>query len=169
MAATLTATITLNTSGEYSSAAAPYYERIANLAKTLTLALTNGTSSNQADLLYEGSGTVDSTGSALDLAGSLTDPLGSTLTFVEVVAILIVNTETATTRNLLIGGAAANAFATPFADSSDKLSLGSGGILLLTSPVDGWAVTAGTGDQLKLAAGGAYTVGYAIVLIGRSA
>lgn len=54
------------------------------------------------------------------------------------------------------------------ANATDIVHVGPGGILILTSPVDGYAVTAATGDILKIDSGAA-TINYTIVIWGRSA
>lgn len=126
---------------------------------------TNGTGDEQADKLW----TTEYTQSAavtIDLAGSLTDIYGTTLTFTKIRAIVIKNLSTTTGFNLLVGGAASNAFSTPFADATDKVKVPPGGCLVLAAPLDGFAVTAGTGDQLKMDPGGSNQVNWEVQIIG---
>lgn len=133
--------------------------------KQITFSL--GTGANQADLVCQKSGTVNSTGSNVDLSGSLTDDFGATMSFVEIAVLMIENTSA--TDTLVVGGAATNGFATPFAAANDAIVLKPGGVLLLASGADpGYVVTASTGDQLKLAAG-TTSADYKLVAIGRSA
>lgn len=103
----------------------------------------------------------------LDMAGSLTNAIGSTVTFARIFAILIYASP-GNTNDVVVGGAASNAFATPFADSTDKIVLRPGGILLLTAPDStGYVVTAGTGDILLMAnSAGGTSVTYDIILLG---
>lgn len=95
----------------------------------------------------------------LDLAGGLVDVYGNTITFSAVKAILVRNKgmlvggEATPTRgeDLLVGGAAASAFASPFyGDGGARLLVRSGGVLLLCAPYDGYSVSPGTGDVLQV-------------------
>jgi len=132
--------------------------------------IANGTGLSQADLIFSDQRTISASGNEdLDLAGSLTDPLGSTLTFATVKAIYV-RASSDNTNNVEVKPAASNGFDGPFADASDTLAIPPGGTLLLTAPVSGWSVTAGTGDLLNIANSGAGTgVTYDIVIIGTSA
>lgn len=128
-----------------------------------------GTGTGYADLMYAGERTITASSSEnLDLAGGLTSPLGATLTFVKVKAILIV-ASTANTNSVQVGGAATNTFTGAFADATDIVSIPPGGTLLLVHPGAGWTVTASTGDILKVANSGATTgVTYKVIVIGTS-
>jgi len=100
----------------------------------------------------------------LDLAGSLTNAFGGTVTFAEVRWICIINTSSKATlggaetdAQIQIGGAAANDAPLFFADPSDKATLDAGPegedgsfMLWTNSGVTGWVVTAGTQDLLKI-------------------
>jgi hypothetical protein len=133
------------------------------------LQLTPGTGAGKADKLYAASRTIAaSTSENLDLAGGLTDPLGATLTFVKVKAILVI-ASSANTNNVVLGGAASNTFTGPFVDATDKVSVPPGGAVLLTHPGAGWTVTAATGDILTVAnSSSGTTVTYTVLLIGTS-
>ena len=130
--------------------------------------MTTGTSANQVDKVWSDSRTLAATSETLDLAGSLTDAFGSTVTFVKVRTILIHNTSTTTTEVLAIGGAAGTQFVNWVANSSDIVNIGPDGIFLLHSPIDGYAVGAGASDFLKIDAG-ADTITYEIIIWGTSA
>jgi len=130
--------------------------------------LTDGTTTDKADLLFHDERTLVGTSESLDLAGSLVDPFGNTLTFVEIVGIGIQVVTRTAGYILKVGGAGANDFINWVANATDIVQVGAGGQFLLTAPVDGYAVTAGTGDLLKIDSG-ANTIVYRIVLIGRSA
>lgn len=140
-------------------------------------ALAGGTADNQADLLWHDQRTVTlaTVTDDIDLAGALTDPFGQTVTFVKIRALLIYNRETTTGENLLIGGAGAanNAWATLFnGDQDAKITLAPTGVLLLTAPVDGYSVTAGSQDILRVVHDGTTTGGdivYDIVVAGTTA
>lgn len=140
----------------------------ANLAVEKSISLANGTAANQSDLLYQASRQLIATSEDLDLAGVLLDAFGSALTFIEVTGLYIENTNTTPGAVLTVGGAAASGFISPFGAATDKIKVGPGGVLLLSSPVDGYAVTAGTFDKLKVDAGAA-TITYKLGILGRSA
>lgn len=133
------------------------------------LSLVHGTSANQADLVWSDSGSVASgTPVTVDLRGSLTSILdGGAVSFVEVVGLYIKNKSTTTSQNLQIGGGS-NPWITHLGASGDVIVLGPGGRLLLESPLDGYAVTAGTGDILQIASSSG-TISYDVVIYGRSA
>lgn len=158
--------------GYYGMGAASFtQETLQTLRSATRRAFTFGTSSNQANLVYIGTGSVTSSGTSIDLAGSLTDQFGNTLTFAEVNALLIFNNNLTAGENLLVGGAASNAVSTLFSNTNDVLVIGASGFLSLVNPLDpGYAITAGTADILKLASGGAgYNITYELAVIGRSA
>jgi hypothetical protein len=140
-------------------------------AKRAAALLTTGTSADQADLVFADTRTLAASATEnLDLAGSLVDAFGNTLTFVEVCAILIVASD-ANTNDVVVGGAASNAFSGIFGDATDKLVVKPGGMALIAAPVNpAYAVVAATGDILKVAnSAGGTGVTYDIVIIGRSA
>lgn len=166
---TLTTQIDVNVAAALASAL-----DLANAESTLKqkygFGLASGTGANQADKVFHDQRTLAASASEeLDLAGGLTDALGAALTFVKVKA-LIVKAAAGNTNDVVVGGAAANGFATPFADASDKVNVKPGGILALVAPGAGYTVTAGTGDLLKIAnSAGGSGVTYDIIVIGTSA
>lgn len=135
----------------------------------ISQAFANGTGNNQADLIFHDKRTLaDGASENLDLSGSLTDVFGSTLTFAKIKAIIIQNLST--TQILTVGGAAANALINWVADATDKINIPPGGAFCIMAPLAGFAVTAGTGDILKIANGGAGDpADYNIWIIGTSA
>jgi hypothetical protein len=146
---------------------------VANAAQEINLRrgldVTPGTGSGQADLLFMDTRTLAASGTEdLDLAGGLTDAFGATLTHVEVVALMI-SAAAGNTNNVLVGGAASNAWAALFGASNDVLVLKPGATAMVFCDA-GYAVTAGTGDLLKIAnSAGSTGVTYTIAVIGRSA
>lgn len=133
------------------------------------LYLEPGTSSGQADTFFEDTRTISASSSEnLDLAASLTDRFGNTLTFVKVKAILVY-AASGNTNSVNVGGAASNGFTAPFADTTDIISVKPDGVFLWTYPT-GSTVTASTGDILKVANSSSGTsVTYTILIIGTSA
>jgi len=132
--------------------------------------VTDGTGSSQADIVFRDQRTLAaSTSENLDLAGDLTDAYGTTLTFVDV-KMLYVSAASTNGANIVVGGAASNAFVGAFADATDKVNLPASAWLKWVNPIDGYAVTAGTGDILKIEnSDGAATATYDIVIVGTSA
>lgn len=104
----------------------------------------------------------------LDLAGSLTNFFGETITFARIKAISIELLTTTTSTSIEVGGAAANQFVGPFGAANDTVEVLNGGALAMFSAgATGWTVTAGTGDQLKILNNdGANTATYRITLYG---
>jgi hypothetical protein len=132
--------------------------------------LSSGTGLDQGDLLWSDERILSATSENIDLAGGgLSDGLGSALAFVKVKGIYIRNMATTAGYNLLVGGAATNAFINWVGDATDIVNVGPGGALLLYNPsAAGYAVTAATGDILKIDSG-ANAITYRIVIIGTSA
>ena len=145
----------------------------------LTKVLTSGIGSDQASSMFNDRRIITPSTSLdlLDLSGGLVDVFGNTLVFTTIKVMLIRNlgirdgsgghTETAG-EDLLIGQAVSNPWITWVADDADaQVRVDSGGVLLLSSPLDGFAVTAGTGDILQIEhIGSVGDIEYDIVLIG---
>ena len=122
---------------------------------------------NKADLLFSDNRTLSASASEnLDLAGVLADAFGGSIVAAEIVAIYI-NAAAGNTNSIVVGGAASNPFLGPLG-ATGTYTIKPGERYIATSQ-SGWAVTAGTGDLLKILNGGAGTsVSYDIVLIGRT-
>lgn len=132
--------------------------------------LTSGTGDYQVDLLWHDQRTLAATSEELDLAGSLADAFGDTLTFVEVVALVIANRATTAGHNLIVGGASSAAWAALFGGSTHTVNVHASGVLAAFAPLDpAYVVTATSADKLKIDAGGENTVTYDILIAGRSA
>ena len=131
------------------------------------IALEDGTATDKADRMFTDERTLNTTSENLDLAGgSLIDAFGAGLTFVKVKAIMVI-ANASNPANIQVGGAASNGFVGPFADATDKIVVKPGGVFLWACPGAGAAVTASTGDILKVENLG--TGSYKIVIIGTSA
>lgn len=122
---------------------------------------------DQANLFFSDTRTLSASASeTLDLAGSLTDALGATFTAAEIL-LVFVRAAAANTNAVVIGNAASNGFAGPLSATGTYTVQPDEYYLAATKA--GWAVTAGTGDLLKIANGGGSTpVTYDIVIIGRT-
>lgn len=138
---------------------------------TYSKTLTNGTAANQADLLYAASGTIGTSATlSLDLAGTLDDFFGDTITMARVKVIYITITTDTSASSVNVGGNA-NAFDTFLGDASDEIIIRNGGNLTLTAPdATAYAVTASTGDILDITNNdGSNTATYQIAIVGASA
>jgi hypothetical protein len=139
--------------------------------QTISRDVANGTTAGKMDLLYSATRTLAASASEeLDLSGALADTLGNTCVFADVRMICVVAAST-NTNNVLVGGAASNQFINWVSDATDVIVIKPGGVLFLYAPTDpGYAVTAATGDLLKIANSGAGTgVTYDIYIGGTSA
>ena len=103
-----------------------------------------------------------------DLYGGLEDNFGETINFTTIRAFAIVNRNASTdTDGILNVGGGSNAWDTWLGDASDIVKVGPGGSLIIWNPsAAGFAVTATTGDILKVANSGAAAVEYQIAFIG---
>lgn len=136
-----------------------------------SLNLTTGTGANQADRLFTDTRTLAaSANESLDLAGSLVDALGVTLTMARV-KLLVIKAAASNVNNVIVGGVGANGWITGFGDATDKLVVRPGGFIILAAPdAVAYAVTAATADLLLIANSGAGTpVTYDIIVVGSSA
>jgi hypothetical protein len=130
----------------------------------------SGTGASQADKQWNDQRTIAASSTdSLDLAGSLTDPFGATLTFARIKGVLVY-AATANTNNVNVTRPASNG-APLFLAAGDGIPVRPGGLFLWMAPDStGVAVTGGTGDLLDIVNSGAGTsVTYDIVVIGASA
>ncbi|RBQ21621.1 hypothetical protein DP939_02610 [Spongiactinospora rosea] len=137
-----------------------------SLARQVTL--TDGAGLNQANRIWSDQRTLAASASEdIDLAGTLTDPFGATITLARVKA-LIVSAAVGNVNNVVLGNAAANGWVGPFGAAEHTLAVRPGGVLALLAPdATGYAVTAGTADLLHVANSGAGSgVTYQIVVVG---
>jgi len=138
-----------------------------------------GSGASEFDLVFHDTRIVAAAGNEeLDLAGSLTDGFGNTLTYANIKVLAIMNVSdqtlttpahTATAAIINIGGAAANTWDGPFNDSTDEIILGAGDMFIVTrKAAAGMAVTAGTGDLLRIEETATLEAAYRIALFGDS-
>lgn len=166
----LTTTVDLSVAGLYTKLL-DLQQANANVATRFGLALADGTAANQANRIWADRRTLAASATeTLDLAGVLVDAFGDALTFTRIKAI-IVSAALANTNNVVMGGAATNAFVGPFGAAAHTVQVRPGGMAVLGClDATAWPVTAGTGDLLQFANGGAGTpVTYDVILVGTSA
>lgn len=135
------------------------------------LSFANGVLANQADLLWTDNRTIAPSGTDdLDLAGTLADVFGQTVSFARVKGIIVVADPT-NTNDVVIGAAASNAFVGPFGSATHTMKVQPGNpFCIFAAGLTAWPVTPTTADLLRIANGGAGTsVTYDIAILGASA
>lgn len=121
------------------------------IAIAKSIDFTNGTGNNQMNKFWSSSqrSIAASSSENLDLAASLIDSFGNTLTFTIIKGIYIA-ASSSNTNNVNVGGAASNTFLF-LGDATDIVPVKPGGAFLWVAPKTGATVTAATGDILKVA------------------
>lgn len=136
------------------------------------VSLTDGTGAGQANRVFQDTRTLAASASEdLDLAGVLTGPDGAVITFARI-KLLAVVAAPGNANNVVVGGAASNAWLGPFGAAAHTIAVRPGEPKLICAAADAVAypVTAGTVDLLKIANSGAGTsVTYSILIVGSSA
>jgi hypothetical protein len=129
--------------------------------------LANGTGAAQASQVYQDTGTLAGSASTnIDLAGSLTNIFGTTITFTKIKLIALqADSANNVANNLQLSRGSSNGFVW-FLAASDGFYLAPGASFVWYDPV-GVTVTAATGDILTLTNGaGTNTITYRILIIG---
>lgn len=167
-ATTLRSTVQVNIKGELGESVGLASSSAPALLQR-TLILTNGTAASQADLVWSDRRTIAaSTTEDLDLAGGgLTDAFGNALTFARV-KVLAVYASGDNTNDVVLGG---DTNSLPFLSvKTTTTTIAPGGMAIFVDPsAAGYAVTAGTGDIVQAANGGAgSTVEYDVLIVGAS-
>lgn len=140
------------------------------ISLTQAVALLSGTGAGQADLIFTDTRAVTaSSNESLDLAGSLTDAYGATITFARIKAV-IVAAATGNTNDVQVSRPASNSVPL-FLAASDGIAVRPGGLFAWAcSDATGVVVTASTGDLLNFANSSSGTsVTYTVIIIGASA
>lgn len=139
-----------------------------NVEKILDFA--NGTAANQADILFMDRRSISAASNDdLDLAGVLQSFVGTTITTVEVCGIIIA-ADSANAGVLNVGGGT-NPWITMWLATGDGIKVGPGGVFMNVAPdANGLgAVTAGTGDILRVNNPSGSVATYEIIILGRTA
>lgn len=137
------------------------------LLQDFSATLSNGTGAGQASQMWSDTRQLAASASEnLDLAGSLVNAFGQTITFTKVKLILVrAKSTNNAANNVNVSRAASNGLPV-FLAASDGVPLAPGAIFLFFDPT-GVTVTGGTGDLLTVAnSAGTNTVDYDIVIIG---
>jgi hypothetical protein len=139
--------------------------------------IATGTGANQANQNYYAEGTLSSAATVdFDLAGSLSNAFGSTVTLTKIRAVGIYNVgaddgaggySVQASETLKVGGAGTNPITSLFDGSGTaKSPIHSGGWWFMASPGDGYTVSAGSADTLRITNAGTKTIQYRIVVMG---
>lgn len=166
----LTSTLAVSAFTEVTSASGLGTARIpAGLSRAVTLA--SGTGAGKADKAYTARRTLAASATEdLDLDGVLTDAFGATITFAKIKGLFIA-AAAANTNGVVVGAASSNAWAS-LLNTTGTITLRPGTALALVAGAadTGYAVTASTGDVLKVAnSAGGSPVTYDICIVGTSA
>lgn len=167
---TLTASVKLNVTAALSNALDIGTANF-TVNETFSQSFANGTGASQANQVWSDTRQIAASGNDdLDLAGGLTNALGTSLTFTSIKGIFVKAAAT-NTNNLIIGAEGSAVFGTFFGDDSDTLILPPGTFLGLCNPnADGYVVTATTGDMLRFTnSAGSTVVDYDVIFIGETA
>jgi hypothetical protein len=133
------------------------------------LDLSSGTGAGRADKIWTDQRTLAASATEdLDLAGSLTDVFGATITLATV-KVLYVKAAAANTNDVVIGGASATQWS-DLLGTTGTVTLKPGTIFLVAcTAADPWTVTGGSADLLKVANSAAgSSVTYDIAVLGAS-
>ncbi|AQZ67638.1 unnamed protein product [[Actinomadura] parvosata subsp. kistnae] len=133
------------------------------------IAFSEGAGAGAANMIWSDRRTVAASATdAIDLAGSLTGPFGTTLTFARI-KMLLVLAASGNTNNVNVVMPASNG-APLFLAAGDGIGVKPGGMFWWYDPsAAGVVVTGGTGDLLNLVNSGAGTsVTYDVVIVGAS-
>ena len=99
-----------------------------------------------------------------------TSTIRSAILFATIRAIIIHNKGTGVADILDVGAEGTNVFINWVGDATDKIRIGPGGLFFLWNPsAAGYAVTAGTGDKLRIKNNGTGDTVYQIILVGSTA
>jgi hypothetical protein len=129
-----------------------------------------GTGAAQADRIFADSRTLSASGTEnLDLAGTLTDAYGATITFARIKLVVFI-ADGGNTNDVQVTRPASNGTAL-FIAAGDGIALKPGAFFIWADPgATGFAVTAGTGDLLTVTnSAGTTGVTYSVIIIGASA
>ena len=126
------------------------------------LVFTSGNGSSQFDKVHSDIAAVTTD---YDVAGVVTDAQGATITMSKLGMVYAENRGT-TSGNLMYVGGDANSVPV-FGAAADFAKIGPQGFFLAVNPVDGWTVTAATGDVVEINHNSG-TYDHAVILAGRS-
>jgi hypothetical protein len=130
----------------------------------------NGSGEYQVNAFYSDTRSLAATNESFDFdlasgAGSIIDGFGTQLVFTKIKLLYVKNKSTTASQRLTLSGDFLTGVATsPLGGTAPTIVIGPGGIALLDSPIDGFAVTATTGDVLTIT--NTATFSYDIIILG---
>lgn len=164
MAETFSGTFKLSLNGTFSTDVNELSTVAQAFAYSKSQTFTNGTAADQANMVWSDQRTLGASPDDLDLAGSLTNAFGTTITFTSIKGI-IVYAASGNSGDLTIGGDGTAPLAEWTGATTDTVIVKPGGMFALINPeADGYAVTATTADILQVS--GTTSDVYDIILIG---
>lgn len=143
---------------------------INSLGFTRQFTLGSGTGANQADKIWHDERTLAASASEdLDLAGTLVDAFGVTITFARIKGVLVYASP-ANTNNVVVGNSASGIVGW-FGANTHSIAVRPGGLFAIFAPdATAYTVTPTSADLLHVANSGAGTsVTYDVVVVGASA
>jgi hypothetical protein len=164
----ISATIKASVSGAQSSALDMGTAQFA-FSLAANSSYSDGTGAGQVDLVFTDQRTLAASATEdLDLAGSLIDALGATITIAKLKFVMI-KAASGNTNDVVVSRPASNGVPL-FTAAGDSIAVKPGGVFLWVVPGAGVDVTAGTGDLITVTNSAAGTgVTYDVVLMGASA
>ncbi|WP_347242884.1 hypothetical protein [Thermogutta sp.] len=137
-----------------------------SLAQTIVKSLSDGEGQDKAQIHWHDERTLaESSNDDLDLAGGLETAFG-VAQFTKIKALAVWLTTTTTGYKLAVGGAGSNPITSLFTGSNDAIIVGNGGVLFLLAPGDGYTVTGGSADVLRIANLSSGAVTYRVYIAG---
>jgi hypothetical protein len=133
-----------------------------------TYNFTDGTGDDKAQQMFTDQRTLGASATEdIDMAGTLINAFGTTITFDNIKA-LVISAAAGNTNDVEVGGAGANGVISFFGDATDKVNVKPGGTIVLIAPdATGYDVTTGTADLLTITnSAGGTGVTYDIIVIG---
>lgn len=136
------------------------------VSRSISNTYDSGTAASQVDVTFARAFTLAAGGTNThDLVGVLVGAFGNTVTMAKVRAIQIENTNTVAGDTLTVGGGT-NPWIGAFAST---VKVGPSGFLAMSSPIDGFAVTASTGDIVTINNPSTHAITYVLSVAGTSA
>lgn len=139
---------------------------VGTLSKTYSKSWVDGTGAGKVQVIFSDTRTLAASGTEdLDLAGSLVNAFGKTITFTKIKGIFI-HAAAANTNNVNVTRSSSNGVLA-FLAAGDGVPLKPDGQFVFTDPSTGFTVTGGTGDLLTITnSAGGTGVTYDIIIIG---
>ncbi len=159
MADVLTAKITARIAGRFTSDGGIADDAEYNFSHDASEEFEDGTGAGKADKVFDKEADIAASGNAqIDLAGALVDVYGESVSAAKIKGFLLAETSGETDTVLHVGGGTDGAGAAALdtwltsaaADGSEKLIVDVGGMFAVSAPTNGYVVTAGSADVLRI-------------------